>query len=118
MTNPSKTSVNEIISQLKRGELDVPAELANQLVILSASLNTAGNFELDAEIEYAKKWEEIKLSDDSLTDKMTEMKAKQTEEYKSYKQMYIANKTLQEVIRAIKKKLANLETERREGQNY
>jgi len=109
--------VNDIITKLQKGELDSPNLLADYLVILSASLNTAGNFELEAEIAYAKKWEEIKLSGE-MTDRMAEAKAKQTEEYRSWQQMRIANKTILETIRALKKKLQNLQAEFQSGQNY
>jgi len=47
--------VNTIIEKLRKGELDNPGELSDYLVILSASLNRGGNFELEAEIAYAKK---------------------------------------------------------------
>jgi len=110
-------TANQIIKKLQAGELDNPGDLANYLVILSASLNTAGNFELEAEMEYLKKWEEIKLSAE-MTDKMADAKAKQTDEYRAYKQMQIANKTILETIRSLKKKLANLQMEFSEGQNY
>ena len=109
--------VNTIIEKLRKGELESPAQLSDYLVILSASLNTAGNFELEAEMAYAKKWEEIKLSGE-MTDKMAEAKAHQTEEYRSWQQMRIANKTILETIRALKKKLANLQSEFQSGQNY
>jgi hypothetical protein len=109
--------VNDIITRLKNGELDSPNLLADYLVILSASLYSAGGFELDADIAYAKKWEEIKLSGE-MTDKECENKGKQTGEYRTWKKMVIANKTLIEVIRSLKKKLANLNIEFQSGQNY
>ena len=108
---------DEIIKKLKEGEFESPSELSNYVVILSASLYTAGNFELDAEIEYMKKWEAIKLSGE-MTDKMAEAKAKQTEEYKLYKQAQIANKTIQQTIMALKKKLTNLQFEYSSGVSY
>ena len=49
---------------------------------------------------------------------MTEMKAHQTEEYKLWQQFKIANKTIQEVIRAIKKRLYNFNAEWKDGQNF
>lgn len=112
-----KITSNDIINKLKNGELENPAELANYVVILSASLYTAGNFELEAEIEYMKKWEEIKLSGE-MTDKLADSKAKQTSEYQAYKQAQIANKTIQQTIMALKKKLNSLIVEYQNGQNY
>lgn len=112
-------TVNEIISDLRNDELkEDPNRLSQYLVVLSASLNQAGNFELDAEMDYCKVWEELKLSEEKITDKMVDMKAHQTEEYKSWQQMRIARKTIEEVIRAIKKRLANLQMEYHEGGNF
>jgi len=116
-------TVNEIIKKLKAGELESPDELSKYLVILSASLNTAGNLELDGEIDYAKRWEEIKsttitTNGKSITDKLAEMKAKQTPEYRVWQEMRIANKTIIQTIQALKKRLANLSVEYNVGQNY
>ena len=109
--------VNSIIQKLKNGELESPTQLSDYLVILSASLNQAGNLELEAEIAYAKAWEEVKEMSD-YTDKRTEMKAKQTPEYKAWQEMRIANKTILQTIMSLKKKLANLSDEYKSGQNY
>ena len=111
-------TVNEIIHKLKKGELEDPNTLSEYLVVLSANLNVAGNFELDAEVNYAAKWEEIKLSSEDLTDKLTDAKAKQTPEYKEWQRMKIANRTVLECIRALKKRLQNLSDELKSGQNY
>lgn len=112
-------TIDQIIKELRNDELkENPDQLSEYLVVLSASLNEAGNFELDAEMDYAKKWEEIKLSEEKITDKMVDMKSKQTDEYRHWQQFRIANKTITEVIRSIKKRLANLNTEYREGTNY
>src|SRR3990167_4201700 len=105
-------TINEIIKELRNDEIkENPDKLSEYLVVLSASLNEAGNFELDAEMDYARVWEEIKLSNEKITDKMTEMKARQTEEYKTWRQFQIANKTIVEVIRSIKKRLLNFNLE-------
>lgn len=112
-------TINEIIKELRNDELkENPNKLSEYLVVLSASLNEAGNFELDAEMDYCKVWEKIKLSQEKITDKMVDMKSKQTEEYKQWQQFRIANKTIQEVIRSIKKRLANLNTEYQSGGNF
>jgi len=112
-------TVNEIISDLRNDELkENPDQLSQYLVVLSASLNQAGNFELDAEMDYCKVWEEIKLSQEKITDKMVDMKAHQTDEYRTWQQMRIANKTILQTIQSIKKRLANLNMEYHSGQNY
>ncbi len=107
---------NRIITKLKNGELDNPSELANFLVILSASLNTAGQFALDGRITFAAKWAEMRK--DCKSDKECDMRTMLTEEYKDMELAKIAVKTLEETIRALKKKLSNLQFEMREGQNY
>ena len=109
-------TVNDIITKLKTGELDVPDELANYLVILSASLNTGGQMELEARIDYANKWKELRAN--SKTDKQADMEAMLTDEYKLKEQAQIANKTILECIRSLKKKLATLNAEFQSGQNY
>ena len=109
--------VNDIIKKLKNEELEAPPVLADYLVKLSASLFEANEFETEAEIEYAKKWAEIKTLDDH-TDKMTDALAKQTEEYRLWRKMKNSNTAIVECIRALKHKLKNLQTEMSEGQNY
>lgn len=111
-----KMTVNDIIMKLEKGELEAPPVLANFLVVLSASLFKANNLETEAEMKYLKKWSEIKEEDH--TDKMTDALARQTEEYREYKQLKSAKECIIECIRSLKHKLKNLETEYREGQNY
>ena len=110
-------SVNEIVKALKEGKLDSPDELSKYLVILSAQLDTAGNLELLAEIEYAKIWKDIKESDDR-TDKMTDMMSKAEPEYKEWQKARNTTKTMIQMIQSIKKRLANLTAEYQSGQNY
>ncbi len=117
-------TIDEIIKELRNDELkESPDKLSEYLVVLSASLNEAGNFELDAEMDYAKKWEKIKLNTTDIkgkpiTDKMVDMKAHQTDEYRTWQQFRIANKTIIQTIQSIKKRLANLQMEYHSGQNY
>ena len=112
-------TIDQIIKELRNDELkENPNQLSEYLVVLSASLNEAGNFELDAEMDYCKVWEKIKLSQEKITDKMVDMKARQTDEYRNWQQFRIANKTIQEVIRSIKKRLASFNVEYQSGQNY
>ena len=117
MTKETLT-INEIIKKLRHGELDCPNELSNYLVKLSASLFEAAEFETEAQIEYAKKWQEIKESDTKITDKATDMKALQTDEYRLWQKMKNTQKCLIECIRSLKKKLANMKDEFDSGQNY
>jgi predicted thioredoxin/glutaredoxin len=111
-------SVDEIVKKLQGGLLDSPDELSKYLVILSASLNTAGNLVLEAEILYASKWKEIKLADEKRTDKMTDMLVKETKEYKQWQKLRVALKTVEQCIMSLKKRLANMNTEYQSGQNF
>lgn len=119
-------SVNEIVKALKEGKLDSPDELSKYLVILSAQLDTAGNLELMAEIEYAKVWKTIKeenigehlVGKTTRTDKMTEMISKATPEYLDWQKARNTKKTMEQCIMSLKKRLANLNIEYNIGQNY
>lgn len=108
--------VNEIVKKLQSGELESPSALSDYLVILSASLNTGGQMELETEIAFAQKWQDLRS--ECKTDKECDMKIKLTDEYKSMRQAQIANKTILECIRSLKKKLQNLSDEFKSGQNY
>jgi len=109
-------TANDIIQKLKEGKLDSPGELSDYLVKLSAYLFDAAEYETEAEIEYMKKWAEIKANEH--TDKLTDALTKQTEEYRLYKKMKNSKDSITEVIRALKHKLKNLQTELSEFQNY
>ena len=102
--------IEEIIQKLRDGNLDNPAELANFLVMLSASLLSASNFETEAKIVYSGKWLELKsvLKTDGKekSDKMIDMEATQTEEYRNWQKMRNANESIKEAIMALKKKLS------------
>ena len=109
------SSTSEIIEKLHKGELESPSLLADYLVQLSATLMTAGGFELEARVAWAKKWLELKaqtLPDGkSKTDKMIEMESMITDEYKEWQRMAIANRAILETIRSLKKKLSALQSE-------
>ena len=106
----------EIIERLRAGDFEAPSRLADYLVILSASLSAGGLMELETEIHFSEKWQELRRECDS--DKQCDMKAKLLSEYVLMKTAQINNKTILEVIRSLKKKLQNLEIEYREGQNF
>ena len=108
--------INDIIKDLRDGQLDSPNVLADYLVKLSASLYDTGMREAEAEILYLKRWAELKLDDN--TDKMTDALSKQSDEYIKYRQLQIITKTTIECIRSLKKKLQNLNDEMASGQNY
>jgi hypothetical protein len=109
-------TIDTIIKELKAGTADNPQLLSDYLIRLSASLYTAGVMELELQISYAKKWEELRPNQKS--DKSCDMTAMLTDEYKEWKKASIANKTILNCIQSIKKKLRNLEMELQSGQNY
>lgn len=109
-------SVNEIIKNLKDGKLENPAELSDYVVMLSASLFTGGQIELDLDINYSDMW--MKMRPTCKTDKECDMRAKGTQEYRDMMIAKITNKTIQQTIMALKKKLSNLQFEMSSGQNY
>lgn len=111
-----KNTVNEIIKKLESGQLENPAILSDYVVQLSASLFTGGKMELETDILYAQKWQELRPGCKS--DKDCDMKAKLTEEYHTAQLAKIANKTILQTIMALKRKLRNLENELASGQNY
>jgi len=111
-------SVNQIVKDLKEGNLESPDQLSKYLVILSAQLDTAGNLELLAEIEYAKVWKETKESEEKISDKTTEMLAKITPQYLQWQKARNTTKTMEQCIMSLKKRLANITTEYSVGQNY
>uniref|UniRef100_A0A6M3LEU9 Uncharacterized protein n=1 Tax=viral metagenome TaxID=1070528 RepID=A0A6M3LEU9_9ZZZZ len=100
--------VNDIIKKLKDEPCDDPKVISDYLIQLSASLYTATEMEADLEVGYCRKWEEIRNSAE-MTDKMAEMKAKQTEAWRDWRTAKNTNITIIEVIRALKRKLRNLE---------
>ncbi len=111
-----KISVNQIIEKLESGQLDNPSVLSDYLVQLSASLFTGGKLELATDIEYSRKWSELRP--ECKTDKECDMRCKLSEEYKTAQLARIANKTILQTIMSLKKKLANLSEELRSAQNY
>lgn len=111
-------TTTQILEKLRAGELESPRLLADYLVQLSATLYTAGNFELEARQAYAKKWLELKNSViagnnevKQKTDKVIEMEAMTTDEYRDWQRIAIANKAILETIRSLKKKLSALQSE-------
>ena len=103
------SNTTDILDRLKKGEFESPTLLADYLVQLSASLMSAGSFELEARIAYSQKWIEIRK--DAKSDKMADMQGMAAEEYRIWQRMVIANKAMLETIRALKRKLRSLEEE-------
>lgn len=99
--------VAKIITELQQPSLvDImtPNQLSNYLLIMSAHIFKAGSNITEAEIEYAKRWNTLRIELGS--DKQAEMALKAYPEYKALQEAKYAEKTLLECIRAVKKYLA------------
>lgn len=100
----------DIISLFLEGKLlDHPGQLSEALVILSGHMFNLGTKIIEAEVAYAKKWEELRPN--CKTDKECDIKLKTQPEYTEMEQAKFAYKTTQEVIRSVKKRLAVLSDE-------
>jgi len=105
---PSQTEI--IIEKLKSGNLDDPKQLSDFLVMLSATLMTASNFEAEAEIEKNKVW--LKLKNNVISngkersDKYIDMAVTQEPEWREWRKMRDSNDAIKETIMALKKKLS------------
>lgn len=83
-----------------------PNQLSEYLVYLTANLWKYGQATVEAEIAYARKWEEIRPACE--TDGQANIHIKGHPEYEAWKKSQIAEKTLIEIIRSIKKRLQTL----------
>lgn len=109
-------TIDSIVKDLKDGVADNPSLLSDYLIRLSASIYTGGVIELDLQVVYACKWQELRL--EAKSDKACDMAVMATDEFRDWRKAQITNKTILECVRAIKKKLRTLELEYHEGQNY
>lgn len=87
-----------------------PNELSEYLVFVTANLWMYGKKTIEAEGKYAQKWEELRLTHE--TDGRTNMAVKTTYEYQEWRRAQVAEKTLLEIIRSLKKRLQSLSDER------
>lgn len=104
------SQTTEIIEKLKSGNLDDPKQLSDFLVMLSATLMTASNFEAEAEIEKNKVWlvlkGELKANGKEKSDKQVDMEVTQKPEWREWRKMRDSNEAIRETIMALKKKLS------------
>ena len=89
--------------------LDNPSLLSEYLVLLCANIIEAENKKVEADINYARKWGELRIGLES--DKQCDMKIKLEEVYIHLKATEALSKTLIETIRAIKRRLSFLAVE-------
>jgi hypothetical protein len=102
-------TTNEIILKLSTEIIDNPDELSRYLVFLTANMWQYGKKTVEAEIAYAKKWDEVRMA--SETDGRANIKIKFHPEYLSWKMAQVSEKTLLEIIRSLKKRLDSLGNE-------
>ena len=98
-----------ILEKIQKNEnncLDNPSLLSEYLVILCSHIIDAENKKVVADIEYAKRWSEIRIGLES--DKQADMRCKQEKVYVELKATEALCKTVIETIRAIKKRLSFL----------
>jgi hypothetical protein len=99
-------TTNEIMLKLSTEIINNPNELSEYLVYLTANLWKYGQQTIKAEIEYARKWQAVRQECE--TDGQANMKIKSSPEYESWKGAQVAEKTLLEIIRSLKKRLQTL----------
>ncbi len=105
-----------ILEKIQKNEhncLDNPSLLSEYLVTLCSHIVEAENKKVVTDIEFAKKWSELRPTVES--DKQCDMKIKQEKVYIDLKATEALCKTVIEVIRAIKKRLAFLTTDYHEN---
>lgn len=104
-----KTTIKDIILKLSSESISNPEILSQYLVLLTSNLWKYGQDTVDADIAYAKKWQEIRNTEE--TDGRATMRAKTTEEYRNFKMAQVSEKTLLEVVRSLKRRLVSISEE-------
>ncbi len=102
-------TVNSIMLKLSTEILDDPNELSQYLVYLTANLYKYGRDTVEAEIAYAKRWQEVRLTCE--TDGQANINVKSEPEYQKWQMAKVSEKAVLEVLRAIKKRLSSLSNE-------
>jgi len=101
--------VDEIIKKVRNETLDAPMVVSDYIDKLSASIWEIGQAQIKSNIAYAIKWKDIRKHTSS--DKQADMEIQITDEYKLREECKYAEKTVIEVIRSLKKRLAILSAE-------
>ncbi len=112
--NTGSLSVKDIIVKLSGTLVDDPDELSKYLIVLSANMWTYGRDRIDADMAQAKKWSEIRSSNQAVTtDGQADKRIKATEEWRAWQMAIVSEKTVLELIRSLKKRLQSLNDEKR-----
>jgi hypothetical protein len=104
-------TTNDIMLKLSTEMINDPNELSEYLVYLTANLWKYGQETVRAEIAYAKKWEKVRMECE--TDGRANIRVKSEPEYEEWKKAQVAEKTILEIIRSLKKRLQSLGDEMR-----
>lgn len=96
-------TILERIKNNTDGVLDNPSLLSEYLVLLASNIGDADKQKVIAEVEYAKRWSEVRKTTES--DKAADMKMKLTEEYLELRSKESLVKVLLETIRAVKHRI-------------
>ncbi|OGS35278.1 MAG: hypothetical protein A2293_08025 [Elusimicrobia bacterium RIFOXYB2_FULL_49_7] len=100
----------EIVEDIKNNlEVLTPKAVSDYTVQLSILLGELGTDLALAEIEYAKKWDALRIHCD--TDGQAEKKSKATEEYYKRRMLEFRFKSTKELIQSLKKRLTVLSDE-------
>lgn len=102
-------TINDIMLRLSTEIVDDPDTLSKYLVFMTAHLWKYGKKTVEAEIAYAKKWDEIRRGEE--TDGRATMLAKMVQEYHDWQMAKVNEKTITELIRSIKKRLVSIANE-------
>lgn len=102
----------QIVDEIKKN-LDTltPRQISDYAVQLSVLLSDIGQDLALAEIEYAKKWDALRIHCD--TDGQAEKKSKATEEYYRRRMLEFRFKATKELIQSLKKRLDVISDEAR-----
>jgi hypothetical protein len=102
----------QIVSDIKENLATLsPRKVSDYSVQLSALLSEIGEDFALAEINYAKKWDALRVNCD--TDGQAEKKSKATEEYYQKRMLEFRFKSTKELIQSLKKRLEVLADEGR-----
>jgi hypothetical protein len=98
-----ETIIAEITARLSEM---TPREISEKTIQLSVELGNIGSMLVDAEVVYAKRWNELRLQLD--TDGMADKVSKTTIEYKLKKELEYKFRTVKEIIQSLKKRISVL----------
>lgn len=102
--------IESIIEDIRENlETYGPRECNTQAVKLAIYLQTIGTLEVNAEADYNREWSRIRASNS--TDGATTKRAKNTPEYRIYRELETIRSTVAEIIKTLKKRQDVLLTE-------